>query len=97
MQTQVKLSAKARFDAKLSREQKDFFELAANLGGFRTLTEFVIHSVQEKANSIIEEHNTILASQRDRDLFFSALLYPGKPNSKLQKAAKHYKMSITKK
>ena len=45
---------KARFDTRLPKEQKDFFEFAANLGGFRTLTEFVIVSVQEKAKEIVD-------------------------------------------
>jgi uncharacterized protein (DUF1778 family) len=97
METKVKSSVKARFDAKLSKEQKELFEYAASLGGFRTLTEFVIYSVQEKAKSIIKEHNSILASQRDKKIFFHALMHPNKPNEKLQKAAKLYKDSTTEK
>jgi uncharacterized protein (DUF1778 family) len=93
----IKSSKKARFDTKLSKEQKELFELAANLGGFRTLTEFVIYSVQEKAKSIIKEHNTILASQKDREIFFNALMHPHKPNAKLRSAAKNYKVATTKK
>jgi uncharacterized protein (DUF1778 family) len=97
METKVNSSVKARFDAKLSKEQKELFEYAAGLGGFRSLTEFVIYSVQEKANSIIKEHNSILASQRDKDIFFQALMHPVKPNEKLQNAAKRYKDTTTKK
>ena len=96
MQIQTKSTNNARFDAKLSQEQKEMFELAANLGGFRTLTEFVIHSVQEKAKSIIEEHQTILATERDRDIFFSELLNPRKANSKLKKAAIRYNKIVEK-
>jgi uncharacterized protein (DUF1778 family) len=97
METKVKTSDKARFDAKLSKEQKEYFQYAASLGGFHTLTEFVIYSVQEKAKSIIKEHNTILASQRDKVIFFNALMSPKKPNEKLQKAAKRYKDAANKK
>ena len=43
-----------RFDARLPKEQKLFFEKAASLGGFRSLTEFVILAVQEKSKQIIE-------------------------------------------
>jgi uncharacterized protein (DUF1778 family) len=67
METKVKTLNKARFDAKLSKEQKDFFQYAA------------------------------LASQRDKEIFFHALMHPDKPNEKLQKAAKRYKEAITKK
>jgi len=96
MQPQTKSSNNARFDAKLSIEQKELFELAAKLGGFRTLTEFVIHSVQEKAKSIIEDYQTILATERDREIFISALLNPKKPNIKLRKAATRYNKILAK-
>lgn len=81
----------ARFDTRLSKEQKDFFEYAANLGGFRTLTEFVIFSVQEKAKKIVQEHNTILTSKKDKEIFFEAIINADKPNDKLKKAANRYK------
>ncbi len=91
MTTNIKTSDKARFDAKLSKEQKEYFQYAATLGGFNSLTEFIISSAREKANSIIKEHNTILASKKDREIFFNALMNPPEPNSALQKAAKSYK------
>lgn len=37
----------ARFDARLPKEQKLLFEKAAQLGGYRNLTDFIIHAVQE--------------------------------------------------
>ena len=39
----------ARFDARLPKEQKQFFEKAAFLGGYRNLKDFVVRVVQEKA------------------------------------------------
>ncbi|HEY2584105.1 MAG TPA: DUF1778 domain-containing protein [Mucilaginibacter sp.] len=94
MEKQLTLSEKARFDAKIPRAQKQLFEYAARLGGFRTLTDFVINAVQEKANTIIQEHNTILASERDREIFFDALMHPKGPNEKLRSAAERYKLFI---
>ncbi len=87
----------ARFDTRLSKEQKELFEYAAQLGGFRTLTEFVINSVQEKAKAIIDEHSTILASKKDKEIFFNAMLKSAVPNKKLKAAAAKYKKSIAKK
>lgn len=92
MEKSLTLPAKARFDAKIPKAQKDLFEYAASLGGFRTLTDFIINAVQEKANSIIEEHNTILASEKDREIFFNALANPAGPNQKLRDAAETYKL-----
>lgn len=90
-------AAKTRFDIRLAKEQKEFFEYAANLGGFRTLTEFVIYSGQQQANQIVEKHNSILASKRDQEIFFDALMNPQEPNERLKKAAAHYKELTSKK
>lgn len=38
-----------RFDTRLPKEQKVFFERAARWGGYRNLTDFVVTAVQEKA------------------------------------------------
>jgi len=48
----------------------------------------------EKANTIIQEHNTILASEKDREILFDALLNPAGPNKKLRDAAERYKLFI---
>jgi uncharacterized protein (DUF1778 family) len=81
----------ARFDTRWSEEQKDFFERAAVLGGYRTLSEFVIITLQEKAQKIVKEKKEILASERDRQIFFDALLNPASPNAALKAAADEYR------
>ncbi len=90
----MKTKSEARFDTRLSKEQKEFFEYAATIGGFRTLTEFVVYSVQTRADKIIEEHDKILASKRDREIFFDAMINPPKTNKNLRKAAARYKEVI---
>lgn len=92
MQKQATSTVKSRFDTKIPKQQKELFEQAAALGGFRTLTDFIISTVQEKAKAIIEEHNTIIASEKDREIFFNALTDPQGPNKKLQDTAKQYKL-----
>lgn len=87
----MKTTATSRFDARLPKDQKEFFEYAASLGGFRTLTDFVIYCVQQQATSIVEKHKTILASQRDQEIFVKALLHPPKANERLKKATGRYK------
>jgi uncharacterized protein (DUF1778 family) len=82
---------KTRFDTKLTKVQKDLFELAAKIGGYRTLTDFVVTTVQEKAKNIVEQHEAILLSERDKNIFFDAIMNPPKPNQRLQEAAKRYK------
>ncbi len=64
----------ARFDTRMPLEQKEFFEYAANLGGFKTLTEFVTYSIKLQAEKIVEKHNAVLASKKDQEVFFNAIL-----------------------
>lgn len=86
----MKTLEKSRFDTRLSKEQKEYFEYAANLGGFRTLTEFVIFSAQQQAANIVEKHNSFLTSQKDKDIFFDAIMNPSKPNINLKKAVSRF-------
>lgn len=81
---------KSRFDARLPKEQKEFFEYAASIGGFRTVTEFIISSAQNQAEKIIEDHNKVLSSKIDQKIFFDALINPKKPNKKLKSAMMNY-------
>ena len=82
---------KARFDTRLPEEQKQFFERAAVLGGYRSLTDFIVLTVQDRAKEIIEERERVVASQRDKEIFFDALLNPSKPNKALTSAVNEYK------
>lgn len=81
----------ARFDTRLPKEQKVFFERAARLGGFRSLTDFVVIAVQEKAKKIIFERERVIASQKDSEIFFEAVINPKNPNKELVKAANEFK------
>jgi len=84
------IKEQARFDARLPKEQKQFFEKAAYLGGFRNLTDFIILTVQEKAKEIIAEKEQIIASERDSQIFFEAITNPKKPSETLKKALEDY-------
>ena len=92
--TSVKM---ARFDTKLPQEQKERFEYAASIGGYRTLTEFLISSAQQKANEIIQQHENFLSHDNDRKTFFEVLSNPPKPGKNLIKAAKNFRELLSKK
>jgi uncharacterized protein (DUF1778 family) len=81
---------KARFDTRISKEQKELFEYAAQLGGFRNLTDFVVQVLLEKSRLIIAEHQSILVSKRDQEVFFSTITSEISPNEALQSAAARY-------
>lgn len=86
----------ARFDARLPKEQKQFFEKAAYLGGFRNLTDFIISTVQEKAKEIIKEKEQTIASERDSEIFFNAITNPNTPSKTLKNALEDYNTFISK-
>ncbi len=88
---------KSRFDAQMPKEQKSYFERAAALAGYRSLTEFVLRAAQEKADEVIARHQSLFVSEQDREIFFNAILNPPKPNSKLAAAARLYKKSTGRK
>ena len=88
------ISAQARFDARLPKEQKELFERAAYLGGYRNLTDFIFKVAQDKAKEIIIENEKIIASERDSQIFFNAITNPQKPSETLRRAVKDYNSFI---
>ncbi len=89
-------SENARFDARLPKAQKEFFEKAASLGGFRSLTDFIIITAQEKAIEIIKEKEQVIASERDCKIFFDAITNPKAPSKTLKNALKDYNAFVSK-
>lgn len=88
------ITEQTRFDARLPKEQKEFFEKAAYLGGYRNLTDFIFRTVQEKAKEIINEKEQIIASERDSQIFFNAITNPQKPSDTLKNALNDYNSFI---
>ena len=89
------IKEQARFDARLPKEQKDFFEKAAQLGGFRSLTDFIILTVQEKAKEIVQAREQIIASKRDSQIFFDAITHAPKPSKTLKNALSDYQSFVS--
>lgn len=86
----------ARFNARLPREQKMLLEKAALIGGYRNLTDFIMLTAQEKAKEIIRENDVILATEKDCEIFFEAIMNPKEPNEKLKSAAQQYNKLVSK-
>ncbi|WP_292514838.1 DUF1778 domain-containing protein [Methylobacterium sp.] len=82
-----------RLEARITGEQKAMFQRAADLQG-RSLTDFVVSSVQEAAKRTIEDFEVIHLSVRDSELFIDALLNPRAPGPKLREAAAWYKQTM---
>ena len=50
--------SKSRFDGQLPATQKQHFELAAELGGFKSLSEFIFTAAQKEADKIIKRQGS---------------------------------------
>ena len=89
--TESRRRAKAeRLEARVTAEQKSLIERAAALQG-RSLTDFVLTSVQDAAQRAIEEHNLLALSVRDSEAFVDALLNPRPVNDRLRDTVRRYR------
>ena len=79
-----------RLEARVTVEQKALIEHAAALQG-RTVTDFVLTSVQEAAQRAIEDHEVIRLSVKDTQAFVDALLNPREPSQRMRETVAHYK------
>jgi len=88
--TDGQTSKSARFEARITAEQKSLFLKAATLTG-RSLTDFVVASAQEAATRTVQQHEAMTLSIRGRKAFVAALLQAPAPGARLRKAAQRYK------
>ncbi|MDJ1169218.1 DUF1778 domain-containing protein [Roseofilum sp. BLCC_M154] len=94
MATKTHKTSSARLEARISQETKALVQKAADLEG-RTLTDFVVASVQAAAYKVIEEHQTLKLSIEDSEAFVDAILNSPKPNEALKSAALRYKQTMS--
>jgi uncharacterized protein (DUF1778 family) len=94
MTTVTHSTSPARLEARISQETKALVQKAADLEG-RTLTDFVVASVQAAAYKVIEHHQTLKLSFEDSEAFVDAILNPPKPNDALTLAALRYKQRMS--
>lgn len=79
-----------RLETRVTAEQKKLIERAAALQG-RTLTDFVLTSVQDAARRAIEEHSQLTLSMRDSEAFVDALLNLQPVNDRLRDTVRRYR------
>jgi uncharacterized protein (DUF1778 family) len=79
-----------RLETRVTAEQKTLIERAAALQG-RTVTDFVLTSVQDAARRAIEEHQQLELSVRDSEAFVEALLNPRPVNDRLRDTIRRYR------
>jgi uncharacterized protein (DUF1778 family) len=89
-----KISKSERLEARLSREQKELLQWAADLEG-RSLTDFVVSHAQNAALQTISEHTVIKLSRADSIAFVESWQSPPElaEDAPLARAISSYKQS----
>jgi uncharacterized protein (DUF1778 family) len=82
-----------RLDARVTREEKDVIETAANLRGTSS-SDFVRMATKEAALNTIREYELLTLNEQSKRVFVEALLNPPKPNEKAVAAARRFKEEI---
>ncbi len=80
----------ARFEIRISQSDKEMFERASRIIGHKSMASFVTSIVKKQAMDIIDDYERILATEKDKEIFFDAILSNNEPNEKLKQAANKF-------
>lgn len=80
----------SRIDLRVTQEQKELLERAASLKGI-SLSAYTLFYVLPAAKQEVDSHEKLVLSNRDRDLFMSAMENPPQLKGKLQSALRKYR------
>lgn len=83
----------ARLEARLTAEQKSLIERAAGYTG-RSVSEFVVQTVQEAAKTVVENHEILRLNREESLALVKRLLNPPAPNRALQRAAREHTQQV---
>lgn len=79
----------ARLEARVDPKLKALWQQAAELQG-RTLTDFVVASLQDAATKVIKQHQSMQLDREDTEAFVEAILNPPEPKEELKAAFAEY-------
>ena len=78
-----------RLEARITADQKALIQRAAELEG-RSVTDYVVSSVQDAAKRTVEAHDVLVLSAADSRAFVDALLNPPPVNARLRGSVRRY-------
>jgi uncharacterized protein (DUF1778 family) len=82
-----------RLGFRVDEPTKALIERAARLER-RKLTDFCMTALTDAARRTIAEHETLVLSDRDRAVFFDALVNPPAPSKRLRRAFAEHKRRV---
>ncbi|MCL5962513.1 MAG: DUF1778 domain-containing protein [Chloroflexi bacterium] len=79
-----------RLEARVTPQQKDLIQRAAHLSG-RSVTDFIVDSLQSAAEETIRTHQVMELTARSTEAFVNSLLNAPAPNERLRAAARRHR------
>lgn len=76
-----------RIDLRVTRDQKEVLARAAALSGL-SMSSFLVAKALNEAKKIVSKSESIVLSNRDRDMFYALLKNPPKANKNLVRLMK---------
>jgi uncharacterized protein (DUF1778 family) len=92
---EAEISKDERIELRVTSADKRIFKRAQELAGDRSFSSFIIRVVKQHAEEIVAKNDRIIATEKDRKVFFDAVFGDSKPNKNLVEAAKRYKSKNT--
>ena len=89
-----RLGKNLRLEARVTEEQKTLIERAAAYEG-RTVFDFVLHSAQQAARAVIQEHEVIALNRAQIRSLAELLLDAPTPNKSLKEAFRDHRRQVT--
>lgn len=84
-----------RIELRISSTDKMIFKRAQKLSGDKSFSSFIVRIVKKQAEEIVAKNDRIIATERDREVFFDAVFGDRKPNQHLIDAAIRFKSKLT--
>lgn len=95
METINRKKSENRIEIRVSDEDKSLFEQAQELSGFASFSEFIRFILSKESKLIVAENNRILASEKDEEIFFNAMMgNEEKANETFLKAIKDHRALV---
>jgi uncharacterized protein (DUF1778 family) len=88
---ELQLSKDERIELRVTSAEKEMFIKAQKLSGDKSFSSFIVRVVKQQAEEIVAKNDRIIATEKDRKVFFDAVFADSKPNQNLIEAAKRYK------
>lgn len=92
---EAQINKDERIELRISSTDKKIFKRAKKLSGDKSFSSFIVRVVKKQAEKIVAKNDRIIATEKDREIFFNAVFSNSKPNENLIEAAKRYKSKIS--